>query len=111
MSETDSIAQWLDQLDPAELRDATHFRQIIAAKEHVEKAKQDLADAVAAARAAGDSWAIIGTALGTSRQNAQQQYGSRQAKPLPTFTGDGPRTMEQIDRDITDQVAERTERA
>ncbi len=32
------------------------------------------------------------------------------SKPLPTFTGKGPRTMEQIDRDLVEQIAERAPR-
>jgi hypothetical protein len=57
----------LDQLDPAThpARDAVHFRRIIAARR-----------AVAAAREAGDSWTIIGAALETSRQAAQQRFGN-----------------------------------
>ena len=37
--------------------------------------ERDLADAVAAARAAGDSWRAIGEALGTTAQAAQKRYG------------------------------------
>lgn len=67
----------LDQLDPTttEARDATHFRRIVAAKQAVADADDDLREAVAAARAAGDSWTVIGAALGTSRQNAFQRFG------------------------------------
>ncbi len=38
-------------------------------------AEQELRDAVAAARDAGDSWAAIGAALDTTRQNAFQRFG------------------------------------
>lgn len=67
----------LAALDPekAEARDATHFRRIIAAKKNLENADSELRAAVAAARAAGDSWTIIGAALETSRQNAFQRFG------------------------------------
>lgn len=67
----------LDQLDvPTHLaRDATHFRRIIAARQNLASAQQELQDAVAAAREAGDSWTIIGAALDTSRQAAQQRFG------------------------------------
>jgi hypothetical protein len=67
----------LDQLDPAtgEARDASHFRRIIAARRNIEAAEQELRDAVAAAREAGDSWTVIGAALETSRQNAFQRFG------------------------------------
>lgn len=67
----------LDRLDvpthPA--RDAAHFRRIIAARDNLAAAEQELRDAVHAAREAGDSWTIIGAALDTSRQAAQQRFG------------------------------------
>ena len=67
----------LDQLDPAThpARDASGFRGIVAARRNLAAAEQDLRDAVAAARAAGDSWTIIGAALDFSRQAAQQRFG------------------------------------
>jgi hypothetical protein len=70
------VEQWLDQLDPAtvEARDATHFRRIIAASKAFIEAETELRSSVAAARAAGDSWAIIGAALGVTRQAAQQRF-------------------------------------
>lgn len=55
--------------------DATHFRTIFAAVENVENAQRALREAVAAARADGESWTVIGAALGTTRQNAQQRFG------------------------------------
>jgi hypothetical protein len=68
----------LDQLDvsthPA--RDAAHFRRILAARQNLALAEQELHDAVRAAREAGDSWTIIGAALDTTRQAAQQRFGS-----------------------------------
>ena len=67
----------LDQLDPAvtEARDASGFRRIVAAKQAVEDAEAELRSAVLDARAEGDSWAVIGAALDTSRQNAYQRFG------------------------------------
>ena len=67
----------LDDLDPAKTpaRDAVHFRQIIKAREALAAAEQELRDAVHAAREAGDSWTIIGAALDTTRQAAQQRFG------------------------------------
>ncbi len=66
----------LEQLDPAThpARDATHFRAIIAADAAVADAEAALRDAVRAAREAGDSWSIIGEALGVSKQAAQQRF-------------------------------------
>jgi hypothetical protein len=60
----------LDAIEPADLRDATHFRRIIKAKHSVEAADRKLREAVAASRAAGDSWTVIGAALGTTKQAA-----------------------------------------
>lgn len=71
------IEEVLDDLDPATstARDATHFRRIIAAKENVSRAEQELRDAVQAARAAGDSWFAIGMALGVTKQAAHKRFG------------------------------------
>lgn len=67
----------LDELDPGTnpARDAVHFRRIQAARAHVAAAEDDLREAVRAARDAGDSWTIIGAALNTTRQAAQQRFG------------------------------------
>ncbi|GAA4115274.1 hypothetical protein [Enteractinococcus coprophilus] len=67
----------LGSLDPATTpaRDATHFRNIRAARAKVAQAEADLHKAVAEARAAGDSWTIIGAALETTRQAAYQRFG------------------------------------
>jgi len=72
---------WLDSIepDPADARDATHIRRIIAANEALSAADEELRAAVASARAAGDTWDAIGVALGTSRQAAYQRFG----KPIP----------------------------
>lgn len=66
----------LDLLDPATTfaRDASLFRAIIAANEAVNEAGAKLRLAVREARTAGDSWAVIGAALGVSKQAAQQRF-------------------------------------
>lgn len=66
----------LDGLDPAATsgRDATHFRAIISANEAVASAEERLREAVRSARDAGDSWTVIGAALGVSKQAAQQRF-------------------------------------
>ncbi|WP_106819810.1 hypothetical protein [Janibacter massiliensis] len=66
----------LDLIDPAThpARDAAAFRRIVAARAALERDETELRDAVAAARAAGDSWTVIGAALGVSRQAAQQRF-------------------------------------
>ncbi|WP_188701577.1 hypothetical protein [Microbacterium nanhaiense] len=67
----------LDRLDASrvKLRDAAHFRAVIAANEAVARAQQDLRAAVLAAREAGESWTVIGAALDITRQAAQQRFG------------------------------------
>ena len=67
----------LDQLDPSThpARDAASFRRIIAARNQLAHAEQELREAVRIARAAGDSWTVIGAALDISRQAAQQRFG------------------------------------
>ncbi len=67
----------LDRLDASThpARDAVHFRRILAARQAVSDAEQELRDAVQAARDAGDSWTIIGAALDTTRQAAFQRFG------------------------------------
>ncbi len=67
----------LDELDPSThpARDAASFRRIIAARNQLADAAQELQEAVRAARTAGDSWTVIGAALEISRQAAQQRFG------------------------------------
>lgn len=66
-------------LDPNETpaHDAQHFRRILAAREALDAADRELRDAVKAAREAGDSWAVIGAALDTTRQAAYQRFGKQ----------------------------------
>lgn len=77
VKEDKDLDDFLDsvEVNPEDARDATHFRRIIAAQEAVEAADAELTAAVAAAREAGDTWDMIGTALGTSRQGAYQRFG------------------------------------
>ncbi len=72
-----AVDDWLDSIepDPADARDASHIRRIIAAAEACGTAEAELRNAVAAARAAGDTWDAIGVALATSRQAAYQRFG------------------------------------
>lgn len=68
-------ATGLDSIAPDSLRDGAAFRRIIAARKGVSVAEQELRDAVKAARAAGESWSVIGLALDTTRQAAFQRFG------------------------------------
>ena len=67
----------LETLDPSTMpsRDAVNFREIIAASRRVHDAEAELHAAVARARQAGDSWTVIGAALGVTRQAAQKRFG------------------------------------
>jgi hypothetical protein len=78
---TDDVEQWLDSLgvDPAEAHDGRHMRRISAAAEALDAAHDELHAAVKAARLAGDTWSMIGTALGTTRQAAFQRFGQTTA--------------------------------
>lgn len=71
------LDDWLDSIEPnpADGRDASYVRRIVSANEAVDAAQQELIDAVAAARDAGDTWDAIGIALGVSRQAAYQRFG------------------------------------
>lgn len=79
-SEIQKAEEWLDQLDPSKVpaRDATHSRRIVQARHALEQADADLRRAVDEAREAGEPWSVIGMALGTTRQAAQQRFGQEQ---------------------------------
>ncbi|HEU0102227.1 MAG TPA: hypothetical protein VFR07_07895 [Mycobacteriales bacterium] len=74
--QAEGTEKWLDNLDPAQLdfRDASHARAIITAVEALAASEERLREAVAQARAAGDSWTVIGAALGTSKQAAHERF-------------------------------------
>lgn len=74
--QAEATEKWLDTLDPTQLdfRDASHLRAITAAAGALTTAEATLRQAVAHARAAGDSWTVIGAALGTSKQAAHERF-------------------------------------
>jgi hypothetical protein len=55
-------------------RGGADFRRITAARAAAAKAEAELDAAVSAARANGDSWEVIGTALGTSARTARDRF-------------------------------------
>ena len=61
-----------DERNPASL---TQLRNAALARSHAERA---IRDAVTAARADGQTWAAIGSMLGTSGEAARQRYGHPQ---------------------------------
>lgn len=78
-AKTSHDATGLESLDPgtSPARDAVHFRRVLAARWKLAEAALELRSAVNAAREAGDSWTVIGAALDTTRQAAQQRFGKR----------------------------------
>lgn len=62
-------------------RDAADLRRITAARRAAAKAEAELDAAVSAARANGDSWEVIGAALGTSARTARERFGHALRRP------------------------------
>ncbi len=80
------IEQLLDtiNLDDYPVDDPADLRRIGLAAREVKRAKAELAEAVAAARANGRSWGFIGLTLGISKQAAQQRFGEpTESSPSP----------------------------
>ena len=74
-------------------RNRDHYYLVIAAAATLRSAEQELADAVAAALHAGDSWGMVGVALGISRQSAFQRF-SKYVGPLAPRRAATPREVE-----------------
>ncbi|CKP65430.1 Hypothetical protein ERS024288_04060 [Mycobacterium tuberculosis] len=86
MKHKTDIDEWLDTIEPnpADAHDASHLRRIIAAKEAVQTAESELRAAVNAARAAGDTWAAIGSPSASParpRSNGSGHTAQRAPKP------------------------------
>ncbi|MDQ0239283.1 hypothetical protein [Arthrobacter bambusae] len=62
-------------------RDAADFRRITAARTAAAKAEAELNAAVSAARANGDSWEFIGTALDMTARTARERFGHTLRRP------------------------------
>lgn len=83
----DLIAHAVAQADPLlgerlEHEPAAHLDLVVLTRRVQDVTNDLLHDAVASARAAGASWEAIGSALGMSRQAAQQRFGHR-PEPIP----------------------------
>lgn len=63
-----------------DVHDAASLAAVRAAVTDRAASERHLADAVAAARTAGASWAAIGGMLGTSGEAARKRYASRLSK-------------------------------
>ena len=76
--ETTAAEQWIDQLNPndpsVKVRDGRYLRHVREAADAADTAAENLRQAVAEARANGESWGTIGMVLGVSRQAAQQRF-------------------------------------
>lgn len=77
LERADEFADRFEQLDPEahDVRDAASLRAVHSASEVRAAAEACLAEAIAAARADGHSWAAIGAMVGTSGEAARQRYG------------------------------------
>jgi hypothetical protein len=64
-------------------RDRGTTRRLIAARDAVVAAEEELRAAVRASYDAGSSWLTIGTVLGISRQAAQQRFRRPPVPPDP----------------------------
>jgi hypothetical protein len=91
LSHEDEVAR-LDNSDPKDWRPANHVRAVMDARDEVEAAEARLRKAVTDARDGGDSWVIIGAALGITRQAAQQRFDPRKKHSKPGVARRGRRT-------------------
>ncbi|EFQ82262.1 hypothetical protein HMPREF0063_12627 [Aeromicrobium marinum DSM 15272] len=83
---SDLLAAALSQADPTIARrlgpdPQAHLDLVVLTARATERMSDLLRSSVAAARAAGWSWEAIGSALGMSRQAAQQRFGSKEDVP------------------------------
>lgn len=61
---------------PGDVRDPELLRAVGLAAQKRARLESEICDAVAAARAGGYSWTVIGAQLGTSGEAARQRYAS-----------------------------------
>lgn len=77
MEQAEALATRFEDHEPDAdaIHDATALQLVREAFLARAEAEQQLADAVAAARAEGQTWASIGAMVGTSGEAARQRYG------------------------------------
>ncbi|WP_216822956.1 hypothetical protein [Aeromicrobium sp. A1-2] len=85
---SDLIARAIARLDPTIERrldsdPEAHLELAVLTNRTYEETGRLLRSAVTSARAAGSSWEAVGSALGMSRQAAQQRFGHVPATPSP----------------------------
>jgi hypothetical protein len=83
---------WLGSLDPAtsKAEDTTDLRRVGLAVQAVAKAEEDLAEAVATAKANGRSWGQLAMVLGVSKQAAAERFRSVGAPTKEPPVASGP---------------------
>lgn len=74
IEQADELARQFETNEPGQARDAAPLHAIREAFAARARAEADLESAVALARDAGHSWALIGSMLGTSGEAARQRY-------------------------------------
>ena len=81
IAHADALAKRLEDYEPRQedRRDPMYLHALREAATFHAQVERQIADAVAAARAGGYSWALIGAQLGTSGQAARQRYGSAES--------------------------------
>lgn len=77
LAHADELAKRFEDFDPGDDsgQDAHALREIRHAFARRAEAEREINEAVAVARAEGQSWASIGAMLGTSGEAARQRYG------------------------------------
>ena len=82
IEQADELASRFESHEPAaaDIRDAAALRRVRRAFQRRAAAELELANAVAAARSDGHSWALIGAMVGTSGEAARQRYGAPASK-------------------------------
>ncbi|MGA8987062.1 hypothetical protein [Aeromicrobium sp.] len=85
---SDLIARAIARLDPSierrlDSEPQAHLELAVLTNRAYEEAGRLLRSSVASSRAAGSSWEAIGSALGMSRQAAQQRFGHLPEVPPP----------------------------
>lgn len=80
LDHADELAKRFEDYEPRadDERDPSSLEQLRNAVLARSQAERSIRDAVAAARSDGQSWAAIGSMLGTSGEAARQRYGHPQ---------------------------------
>lgn len=74
------LAARFENLDPAEgTSEVTPLGELYLAVQERAASERHIAETVAAARAQGTSWAVIGRLLGTTGESARQRYAQPQS--------------------------------